>query len=62
VRDVFAQVLNTFPQQTPKTSTTSMSVDESERLASPGPDTYSQLALLGSDDVALYNVPTFGNY
>lgn len=59
VRDIFAQVLSTFPRQTSKSSGAT-SGENDEKAVSPMPDFFPQLALPGSDGLAILNVPSFG--
>lgn len=59
VRDVFTQVLSTFPRQAAKTSAAKLDKKGND-LTSPPTEMFPQLALPGSDDLGFHNASTFG--
>lgn len=59
MRDIFTQVLSTFPRQTPKTPAAELG-EKHNHVTSPSTDNFPQLGLPGSYDLGFHNVSTFG--
>lgn len=59
VRDILGQVLNTFSWHTPEATSTELN-EKQKDIEYPAAESFSRLAQLGDDDLALHNAQTVG--